>query len=427
MILTAQQQNALSLINECIANKTPCLLTGFAGSGKTTTITQVIKQHQAKLITIACPTHKASAVISAMLNQTDICLDNITITTIHSALGKKAIRNNGGGLSFGKPTKDIYGLLIVDECSMIDAQMFDEINQAALKASIVYVGDPAQLPPVNGGGVSPVFASINHRAHLSEVIRQAVDNPIINLSVWLRSKLEACSHVLIPDLISYVESIDSEQLKICFIKRCDVASWASDALKNSMDCRYLAFKNDTIDKAINEIRKCIYGGEVSGFVVGEPVTSLSKYNTLMNNQECIVTSVGEFEKKHDVICQNIVLDDSHYVLAAVDVLAKQSKQNGYFRQYNKLKAQANLTSDYNQKADLFKQAELASNLGWKLADEIADLRPCVASTVHKSQGSTFDVALVDVTDIMTMSTVSEILQCLYVAVTRPREYLVLVI
>lgn len=425
--LTPQQQNALSLISECIGTKTPVLLTGFAGTGKSTTITELVRSYQDKHITIACPTHKAAAVVAKMLNQTNINLETVTITTIHSALGKKAKRLSGGGFEFTKPSKDIYGILIIDECSMIDAVMFDEINQAASNASIVYVGDPAQLPPVKGNGISPVFASINKRAHLGDIIRQAIDNPIISLSAWIRGKLEASKHVLIPELISYVKSIDSEQSKICVISRGDVASWCADAMKNGMDCRYLAFKNETIDKQISEIRKSVFGGEVSGFVVGEPVCSLSKHGEIINNQECIVTSVGEFIKKHDVVCQQITLDNHHTVIAAVDVIAKQSKQNSYFRNYNKMQAQSKITSDYKQKASLLKQSEEYSAMGWRLADDIADMRPCCASTVHKSQGSTFDVAIVDVIDIMQMSSVSEILQCLYVAVTRPREYLVLVV
>lgn len=427
MILTTQQKNAVDLIQSSIANKQPALLTGFAGTGKSTTITEVVKLNIHRSITIACPTHKASAVVAAMLKEKGVNLDNVKITTIHSALGKKAMRNSGGGLTFTKPSKDIYGLLIVDECSMIDGTAFQELCKASSKASIVFVGDPAQLPPVNGGGISPVFAAINQRAHLSEVIRQAYDNPIIELSVWLRLHLEQCQHVLIPDIVRYVKEIDPTSSKICVISRDDVAGWASDALKNGMDCRYLAFRNDTLDKQINAIRKAVYGGEVNGFVVGEPVSSLSQHGALMNNQECIVTSTGEFEKKHDIVCQHITLDNDIHVLAAVDVVAKQAKQASYFRAHNKQKAQANIATDFNVKAEALKQAEAMSALAWRLSDEIADLRPCVASTVHKAQGSTFDVAIVDVPDIMTMTTTSDILQCLYVAVTRPSEYLVLVV
>ena len=83
-------------------------------------------------------------------------------------------------MTFSKPTKDIYGILIIDECSMIDAELFDDINNAASFASIVYVGDPAQLPPTSGNGaLSPVF-SINERAHLSELLDRARVIPLLS-------------------------------------------------------------------------------------------------------------------------------------------------------------------------------------------------------------------------------------------------------
>ena len=50
---------------------------------------------------------------------------------------------------------------------MIDAELFDDINNAASFASIVYVGDPAQLPPTSGNGaLSPV--QLNQRKSASK-------------------------------------------------------------------------------------------------------------------------------------------------------------------------------------------------------------------------------------------------------------------
>jgi exodeoxyribonuclease-5 len=187
MKLTNKQKLAFDTITDCIANKNPVLLTGFAGTGKSTTIATVIKHLSHKLITIATPTHKAAAVLSAMLETNGIVSPNVKVTTIHKALGKRPQRQGGGTMTFSRPTKEIYGILIIDECSMIDAELFQDINEAAPSASIVYVGDPAQLPPTSGqGALSPVFAAIEQRAHLSDIIRQGEDNPIIELSAALR-------------------------------------------------------------------------------------------------------------------------------------------------------------------------------------------------------------------------------------------------
>jgi ATP-dependent exoDNAse (exonuclease V) alpha subunit len=280
MKLTPKQQIAFNTICDCIANKQPVLLTGFAGTGKSTTIATVIKSLSHKLITIATPTHKAAAVLSAMLETNGIVSENVRVTTIHKALGKRPQRQGGGTMTFSRPTKEIYGILIIDECSMIDGELFDDINQAAPSASIVYVGDPAQLPPTSGNGLlSPVFSAIEQRAHLSDIIRQGEDNPIIELSAALRRVMAASAHITVSDVVEMVNEYDKDGVKIGMIQKHEIADYCSDALKNGLDCRYLAYKNESIDKQTVAIRSMLHGRDVQSFVIGEPVSSLTGIQT----------------------------------------------------------------------------------------------------------------------------------------------------
>jgi len=429
MKLTPKQKIAFDTILQCIANKQPVLLTGFAGTGKSTTIATVIKSLSHKMITIATPTHKAAAVLSAMLETNGIISPNVKVTTIHKALGKLPLKQGDGTMKFSAPKKEIYGILIIDECSMIDAELFDDINQAAPTASIVYVGDPAQLPPTSGQGVlSPVFAAIGQRAHLSDIIRQGIDNPIIELSAALRRVMESSSHITTLDVIEMVNEYDSEGEKIGMIQKHEIADYCSDALKSGLDCRYLAYRNESIDKQTTAIRTLLHGRDVQSFVVGEPVVSLTGIqNVINNNHEGVVTSIGSPVLIHGITCVSVTLDNVLTVNAAVDVKEKKNKEIGFFRTFSKLKAQSQITTDFKTKAELLEQAQEASAQGYMIKESIAELRPCVASTVHKAQGSTFDVAVVDVADILTMRNRSEALQCLYVAVTRPKTYLILVV
>ena len=429
MKLTPKQQIAFDTIIECIENNTPVLLTGFAGTGKSTTIATIIKSLSHKLITIATPTHKAAAVLSAMLETNGIISPNVKVTTIHKALGKRPQRQGGGNTTFSRPTKEIYGILIIDECSMIDGELFEDINEASPSASIVYVGDPAQLPPTSGNGtLSPVFAAIEQRAHLSDIIRQGEDNPIIELSAALRRVMAASSHITVSDVVEMVNEYDKDGAKIGMIQKHEIADYCSDALKNGMDCRYLAYKNESIDKQMIAIRSMLHGRDVQSFVIGEPVSSLTGIqNVINNNHEGVITALGDPVLIHGIACVSVTLDDCLTVNAAIDIKAKKSKEIGFFRMFEKLKAQSQLTTDFKIKAELLEQAEEASAQGYMIKESIAELRPCVASTVHKAQGSTFDVAVVDVADILTMRNRSEALQCLYVAVTRPKTYLILVV
>jgi hypothetical protein len=179
-------------------------LYGYAGTGKTTIITKlihyfVVKNYLNSVVFVA-PTNKAVNIMKSKF-KSDIVeliklkvgtytLDNITLNsqlekleekglkihfmTIHKLLNYKNDFNVEGDRIFIKGNKSLisnYDLVIIDECSMISMQMtthiFEEIRgyiRLSGKDDIVkkvpkvlFVGDPAQLPPVNEK-VSIIFA-----------------------------------------------------------------------------------------------------------------------------------------------------------------------------------------------------------------------------------------------------------------------------
>lgn len=72
-------------------------------------------------------------------------------------------------------------LVIIDECSMVGEDLARDLLSFGKK--VLVLGDPAQLPPVSGAGV---FTEAQPDVMLTEVHRQAADNPIINLSIAIR-------------------------------------------------------------------------------------------------------------------------------------------------------------------------------------------------------------------------------------------------
>lgn len=72
-------------------------------------------------------------------------------------------------------------LLILDEVSMVDARVAEDI--LSFKIPILALGDPAQLPPVRGGGY---FTDAKPDVMLTDVQRQAKDNPIIQMATLVR-------------------------------------------------------------------------------------------------------------------------------------------------------------------------------------------------------------------------------------------------
>lgn len=78
-------------------------------------------------------------------------------------------------------------LVIIDECSMVGEDLARDLLSFGTK--VLVLGDPAQLPPVKGQGF---FTNAEPDIMLTEVHRQARDNPIIAMSMKIREggKLE---------------------------------------------------------------------------------------------------------------------------------------------------------------------------------------------------------------------------------------------
>ena len=72
-------------------------------------------------------------------------------------------------------------LVVIDECSMVDERIGKDLLSFGTK--LLVLGDPAQLPPVRGEGF---FTRYEPTFMLTEIHRQARDNPIIRLSMDVR-------------------------------------------------------------------------------------------------------------------------------------------------------------------------------------------------------------------------------------------------
>jgi len=72
-------------------------------------------------------------------------------------------------------------LIVIDEVSMVDEGLATDLLSFGTK--VLVLGDPFQLPPVQGTGF---FTSGDPDVMLTEIHRQAADNPIIRMSMQIR-------------------------------------------------------------------------------------------------------------------------------------------------------------------------------------------------------------------------------------------------
>ena len=137
-----------------IFNKPICVLAGAAGTGKTTVIKSILDtigriHGEGTSFLLMAPTGKAAERIKVQTGKPS--------STIHSFLAKNGWlnRNMTFKRSGGAKSKDI-NTLILDECSMIDLNLFATLCRAINWNSVqrlILVGDPNQLPPIGRGKV----------------------------------------------------------------------------------------------------------------------------------------------------------------------------------------------------------------------------------------------------------------------------------
>ncbi|MBV9114586.1 MAG: ATP-dependent RecD-like DNA helicase [Hyphomicrobiales bacterium] len=149
-------------------------LFGYAGTGKTTLARHLAQSVSGKVL-FAAFTGKAALVMRSKGCQ--------GASTIHSLIYRA--RESGEEtpnfeLWNDSPASEAK-LIVIDECSMVDAELGRDL--LSFRVPLLVLGDPAQLPPIQGGGF---FTETEPDAMLTEVHRQAQDDPIVRLSMQVR-------------------------------------------------------------------------------------------------------------------------------------------------------------------------------------------------------------------------------------------------
>jgi ATP-dependent exoDNAse (exonuclease V) alpha subunit len=171
-----QQDEALVAVAKWIKDKNgPQVfrLFGWAGTGKSTLAVHL--GQDVKTIKYAAFTGKA-----ALVMRKRGCKG---AQTIHSLIYSLVSEKEGEPrfvLDPESPAADA-DLIVIDEVSMVDEQLGRDLLSFGVK--VLVLGDPFQLPPVQGAGF---FTAEEPDIMLTEIHRQAADNPIIRLSMDVR-------------------------------------------------------------------------------------------------------------------------------------------------------------------------------------------------------------------------------------------------
>jgi exodeoxyribonuclease-5 len=179
---TPHQDQALNAVAEWLKARpghdgTPQVfrLFGYAGTGKTTLARHLAEGVEGRVV-FAAFTGKAALVMRGKG-----CVNAQTIHSLIYRTRESTSETPSFELNDDSPASRAK-LIVIDECSMVDGELGRDL--LSFGAPVLVLGDPAQLPPIQGGGF---FTEAEPDAMLTEVHRQAQDDPIVRLSMQVRA------------------------------------------------------------------------------------------------------------------------------------------------------------------------------------------------------------------------------------------------
>lgn len=177
MILTRKQSEGLLIaIDRYKARKKYTVISGYAGSGKSTLVRFIIEALDVDEddVCYCAFTGKAAEVLRKKGNK-NAC-------TLHRLLYESIPKPEGGFFRKPKPVLD-YKVIVVDEVSMAPKSLIDLLFKHNIYA--ICLGDPGQLPPIDKDEDNHL---LDHpHIFLDEIMRQAQESEIIQLTMKIRN------------------------------------------------------------------------------------------------------------------------------------------------------------------------------------------------------------------------------------------------
>lgn len=415
------------------------LLKGYAGTGKTTTINSFIDwyvENKSILlddVVVTAPTNKAVRVLKDMSVNT-----KVEYKTLASLLGLRPKITVDGDEVFEKDpsvkqTLFNFGVVIVDESSMIDDNLFDILLKEGSQQKFIFVGDACQVPPISHAHSKPMMPDVQKKMNfkvveLTEIVRQAAENPIIQVATSIRKGTFSLkiSKNLKEDgtgVIQLDKTNKEELFKLIKDKFCS-PEFDEDANYAKVIC----WRNKTVDAFNGLIRSFIYQRGVNRLVIGEkillnkPIIDGKGRNAkvLLNiNDDLVINELTiekkkYFDKELKFYKAKVSKDYNKSTSHIIEILHEDSDAV-FMVMLNNLKKIA-ISSASKDRGNAWHRY-------YEFRNTFADFSYNYAITTHKSQGSTYDNAFVVYSDISVNPNKVEMQRIFYTAASRPSKTL----
>lgn len=439
IILSERQEDAIGYFRK---NQDTGVLIGYAGTGKTTCVMELIKEKLNAGYNVCCLafTNKAVKILRRTAEQFGVFEMDCPFLTIHSALGLKIYDKDPNE----QDPQEIFhasNFVVVDECSMLSPYLMTTLEKHQYGRQILFMGDPCQLPPVTEGKVKKVELSksfdIANKFILTKVIRQ--QGPLVNYLLDIREHVESKKHFkpYETDIIRNIEDYeflsaftpewceDPDQFRVIGYHHKNLAEWNTGA-------RERIFKSENLDKFLpGDYILC------SAPVQRKSRNSRQIITIYTTATELYVMEVEPFEFFNGWQGYHLVVHDGSKDLKNIFVLDESynSQWKAVSESLNKQvgtagKALKMARKNNHEDSDKVKQAKRNFALVKEKQDSwyctFDRVRYAYAISVYNSQGSTFKSGMVDSNDFSGLNYVGPGFTDLYnrawyTAATRFRE------
>lgn len=430
------------------------VIEGKAGTGKTTIAKEILKEFEDEQIYVAAVSHKAKGVIKSSFGDDT---RGKKFFSIAGLLGMKGINDNDT-----QTTKFQVGLkvplldnppalLVIDEASMITEDVLKKIidinSSLSRPFQMLFLGDIGQIQPIRDEQIefyrthkdllnkkSDIFNS-KHKSKLITRVRQGEANPILPYAdyFWENSQKENPELNPTQHIVRNNQITDKGSL-LFFNSEGEVLNSVIKAVKNAVEkgltnhVKIVTYHVNEKTELNQKIHEALFGKD-SDYSKGDMLILNSPYDlpdvnaTMENSSEIQIKSI-----------QDTDVDEF-----GVHTLYLETNGTAYTRTGNEQKdcviqvVSRNDIGLYNQKLqELASYAKRQTNRAlkkqawgdfWEYKGRYADVDFGYAITAHKSQGSTYDIVVVDEKDIMgtTATSNQEKSELIYTALTRPRK------
>ena len=394
--LSEKQFEAVKQINE----NNVCIITGGPGTGKTTIIKcvlEIYKSHKKKVV-LCAPTGRAAKRMSETTGE--------EAKTIHRLLEIGKFEEDKLGSVDTDVSPIDCDVLVVDEMSMVDVFLMNYLVKALfLGTKVIFVGDPNQLPSVGPGSILKdlIDSGEFETVHLDKIFRQAAKSKIIvnahnvNNGVNFIGKKDY-SEDAENDFFYINESNQDKMLS-------QVLSLSKERLKNYGD--YEFFKNIQV---LTPTKKGKMGTKELNKSLQETLNP--------KNDDILEKTYGDMIfREGDRVMQIKNNYDIYWEKGSRNDLRTYESGTGVFN--GEIGRIVKISNEERQIQVLFDDGKVT----WYAFSELDQLEHAYSITIHKAQGSEFDVVILVVPQSSNMLLTRNLL---YTGITRAKKLLIVI-